>query len=368
MKSLFQPVSIGSMVVKNRFVRSATQDFLGKEDGSISDEELVLYENLAINDVGLIITAHAYVSRPLGKASVRQNALYDDRFINGYRRLRETVAKYGAKLVVQISHAGRQTSPEINGGYMPKGPSPVVDNSTGIMPEAWTSEEIGQLIDDFVATMDRVKRSGADGVQLHIAHGYGLSQFISPYTNRRTDKWGGSLENRTRILREILQRGRQAVGSLFPIFAKLNSTDGFDGPEYLSLADVCAIAKMLEDNGVDVLEISGGIREAKGVMSRPGILRPEDEAYFLQAAREIRRQVSIPLILVGGLRSRPVMEAILEEGVVDMFAMSRPFIADPSLVVRLENGETKGSCVSCNACFNPQGLKCYYKGGNNQCV
>ena len=178
-----------------------------------------------------------------------------------------------------------------------------------------------------------------------------------------TDEWGGSLENRTRILREILQRGRRVVGDHYPILAKLNSTDGFDGPEYLSLSEVCAIAAMLEKNGVDALEISGGIREAKGVMSRPRVLSPDQEAYFLPAAREIRRHVSLPLILVGGLRSLSVMESILVEGTVDLFAMSRPFVADPSLVVRMQNGETKASCVSCNACFNPKGLRCYYQGG-----
>lgn len=362
MKSLYQPVSVGPLVVKNRFVRSATNDYLGNEDGSISDAEIALYQNLSINDVGLIITAHAYVSSPLGKVSVRQNAIYNDRFIDGYAKLCAAVKPYGAKLIVQISHAGRQTTPQVTGGLTPKAPSAVTDNSTGITPEAWTSDEILQLIDDYVQAVDRVKRSGADGVQLHIAHGYALSQFISPYTNRRTDEWGGNFENRTRILREIIARCRKIVGDSYPILAKLNSTDGFSGPEYLTIADVCATAALLARCGLDALEISGGIREAKGVMSRPGITKPEQEAYFLQAAREIRRQASIPLILVGGLRSVPVMEAILAEGTVDLFAMSRPFIVDPSLVVRLQNGATKVSCISCNACFNPQGLKCYYRG------
>jgi 2,4-dienoyl-CoA reductase-like NADH-dependent reductase (Old Yellow Enzyme family) len=363
MKSLFQPVSVGPLVVKNRFVRSATHDNLGNEDGTISNAEIALYQNLAINDVGLIITAHGYVSSPLGKASNRQNAIYDDRFIDGYSKLCSAVKPYGAKLVVQISHAGRQTTPAMTGCPVPKGPSAVTDGSTGITPEEWTSDEIYQLVDDFVKAVVRVKQSGADGVQLHIAHGYALSQFVSPYTNRRTDEWGGSFENRTRVLREIMTRSRHAVGDYFPIFAKLNSTDGFDGPGYLSLADVCATASLLVKQGLDVLEISGGIREAKGVMSRPGVNKPEQEAYFLQAAREIRRHVSIPLILVGGLRSMPIMESILAEGTVDLFAMSRPFVVDPGLVVRLQNGEVKGSCVSCNACFNPNGLKCYYQGG-----
>jgi 2,4-dienoyl-CoA reductase-like NADH-dependent reductase (Old Yellow Enzyme family) len=363
MKSLYQPVSVGPLVVKNRFVRSATNDNLGNEDGSISDAEIALYQNLAINDVGLIITAHAYVSSPLGKVSARQNALYDNRFIDGYSKLRSAVKPYGSKLVIQISHAGRQTTPEMTGGLAPKAPSSVIDNSTGITPEAWTSDEIHQLVDDFVKAVERVKRAGADGVQLHIAHGYALSQFISPYTNRRTDEWGGSFENRTRVLREIMTRSRQIVGDYYPIFAKLNSTDGLEGPEYLTLTDVCATASMLAKYGLDALEISGGIRETKGVMARPGITKPEQEAYFLQAAREIRRHVSIPLILVGGLRSVPIMESILAEGTIDLFAMSRPFVVDPSLVVRLQNGAVKASCVSCNACFNPNGLKCYYQGG-----
>ena len=363
MKSLFQPVSVGPMVVKNRFVRSATQDFLGNEDGTISDAELALYQNLSINDVGLIITAHAYVSSPLGKASIRQNGIYDDRFIEGYRKLHDAIRPYGSKLMVQISHAGRQTNPELTNGHAPKAPSSVTDGSTGITPEEWTSEEIHQLIADFVAAMERVKRSGADGIQLHIAHGYALSQFISPFTNRRTDEWGGSLENRTRVLTEIMTRGRRVVGDHFPIFAKLNSTDGFEGSAYLSLNDVCAIAMKLANLSLDALEISGGIREAKGVMSKPGVRQLEQEAYFLPAAREIRHHVSIPLILVGGLRSRPMMESILNEGIVDLFAMSRPFVVNPNLVVLMQNGELQGSCVSCNACFNPNGLKCYFQGG-----
>jgi 2,4-dienoyl-CoA reductase-like NADH-dependent reductase (Old Yellow Enzyme family) len=351
------------MVVKNRFVRSATHDYLGNEDGSISDAELALYQNLAINDVGLIITAHGYVSSPLGKGSIRQNGIYEDSFIEGYRKLCDVVHQFGSKLVVQISHAGRQSTPELLGGHSPKAPSPITDGSTGIMPEEWTSAEIYQLINDFVKAMERVKRSGADGVQLHIAHGYALSQFLSPYTNRRTDIWGGDLENRTRILQEIMTRGRSAVGESFPILAKLNSTDGFDGPDYLRLDDVCYTTRLLAKLGLDALEISGGIREAKGVMARPGIRKPEQEAYFLDAAREIRRHTTLPLILVGGLRSLPVMESILAEGTADLFAMSRPFVVDPSLVVRLQNGDLQGSCVSCNACFNPKGLKCYYQGG-----
>lgn len=362
MSVLFQPVKIGPMEVKNRFVRSATQDYMGNEDGSISQQEVDLYRTLAQNDVGLIITAHAYVAHPLGRASIRQNAIYDDRFIPGYRTLAETVHAYGAKLVLQISHAGRQTPPDFPAGLVPVAPSAVTDGSTGVTPREITEEEIWQLIDDFAAAMVRAKTAGCDGVQLHIAHGYALSQFISPYTNRRQDGWGGSIENRTRILREIVTRGRRLVGREYPVLVKLNSTDGSDGPGYLSLDDVVYTAKLLADLGVDAIEVSGGIREARGVMSRPAVMKPEQEAYFAAAAQAIKAAVNIPVILVGGLRSREVAESVITREIADMVAMSRPFVKEPDLVVRLKNGQEKAACVSCNACFTPEGLRCYCRG------
>lgn len=362
MNTLFSPISIGSMIVKNRFVRSATQDFLGNIDGSISDDEVALYETLAKNDVGIIITAHSYVMHPLGRASIRQNGIYDDCFIAGYRKLADAVHKYGSKLIMQISHAGRQTSLSLTENNLPMAPSAVTDNSTGITPREMTEAEIWQLIDDFAAGMARSTTANCDGVQLHIAHGYALSQFISPYTNRRNDDWGGSIENRTRILKEILLRGRKLVGSDYPILVKLNSTDGFTGQEYLSLNDVLFTAKLLESLGVCAIEVSGGIKEAKGAMSRPGITRPDQEAYFAEAAQAIKNTVNIPVILVGGLRSLKVMENVLENGTADIIAISRPFIKEPDLIVRLrEKQQLQASCISCNACFNPSGLKCYCK-------
>lgn len=359
MSTLFQPITIGNFSVRNRFVRSATQDWLGHSDGSISDEEISLYRSLAAGGVGLIITAHSYVVHPVGRASIRQNGIYDDRFIPGYSRLVDAVHAEGSAIVLQIAHAGRQTSPELTEGETALSPSAVTDSVSGITPRAMTEEEIWQTIDAFAAAISRAKHSGCDGAQLHIAHGYLLSQFISPYTNRREDTWGGSLENRTRILREIIARGRRAVGNNYPILAKLNSTDGFQGDGYLTQADVVATAKTLEAAGVAAIEISGGIREAKGVMSPPGINRPEQEACFAGTARAVKEAVSIPIILVGALRSLSVMKEVVGSGAADMVAMSRPFIKEPDLVNRFQSGQEKVTCVSCNACFNPAGLRCY---------
>lgn len=359
MELLFRPITIGTMKVKNRFVRSATQDYIGNIDGTISEQEFTLYKTLAENQVGMIITAHSYVQHPLGRASIRQNGIFDDHFIPGYQKLADLVRNCGSTLVLQISHAGRQVPPDWDPALLPVAPSSVFDSSSGLAPREITGEEIWQTIDDFAAAMQRAQKAGCDGVQLHIAHGYFLSQFLSPYTNRRLDEWGGSFENRTRILREIMLRGRRAVGPHYPILAKLNSTDGFEGPEYLCLEDVVAAAKLLETLGLNALEISGGIREAKGVMARPGLKKPEQEAYFAPAAKAVKSAVTIPVIVVGGLRSKAVMSRVIEEGAADMVALSRPFVKEPDLVRRLGEGAEKVSCISCNGCFNPKGLACY---------
>lgn len=365
MELLFQPITIGSLKIKNRFVRSATHDYLGNPDGTISEEEFALYERLAKSQVGMIITAHAYVQHPLGRASINQNGIFADHFITGYQRLATMVKSYGSTLVMQISHAGRQIPPDWDHTLVPVAPSVVIDSTSSASPRAITESEIWESIDAFAAAMHRAKQAGCDGVQLHIAHGYFLSQFLSPYTNRRSDEWGGSFENRTRILREIMRRGRRAVGADYPVLAKLNSTDGFDGPGYLSLEDVVATAKLLEAYGLNAVEISGGIREAKGVMARPGIRNAEQEAYFATAAQAVKQTVSIPVILVGGLRSRKVMNQVIEENTADMVALSRPFVKEPDLVQKLLAGAQEVNCISCNACFNPKGLQCYMKAGPN---
>jgi len=361
MNNLFQSISLGSIVIKNRFVRSATHDFMGNLDGTISDQEIELYKTLAKNDVGLIITAHAYVQHPLGRVAPGQNALYDDQMIEGYRKLANAVHEHGTKLVVQISHAGRQSFSVPKEGMDPVAPSAVIDSSTGTLPRALTDKEIWELIDCYVAAMARVKEAGCDGVQLHIAHGYLLSAFISPYTNRRTDQWGGNIENRTRILKEIMIRSKDIIGEEFPVLVKLNSTDGFEGEGYLTLNDVVYTAKLLDSLGVAAIEVSGCIQEANRGYAKPKIDIPQKEAYFSAAAKTIKEAVSCPIILVGGLRSLAVMEAIIADGIADLIALSRPFAKEPDLVRRLRDGQAKVTCVSCNACFNPKGFKCYYR-------
>ncbi|MFA5027004.1 MAG: NADH:flavin oxidoreductase [Candidatus Methylomirabilota bacterium] len=358
MSVLFQPVTVGGMRLRNRFVRSATQDYLGHPDGTVSERQVALYRELAAGGVGLIVSGHVYVEHPLGRASVNQNAIHDDRFVAGICRLAEAVHAGGAALVLQISHAGRQIPQDWPDGLVPVAPSAVREGRTGRTPRALTEEEIWSLIDAFAAAMGRARAAGCDGVQLHVAHGYLLSAFLSPHTNRRTDAWGGSLENRCRILREILARGRRAVGEAYPVLVKLNSTDGFPGENVLTQSDATAAASLLAGWGVNAIEVSGGHREARGVMSRPKVLSPEQEAYFAEAARAVKAAAGVPVILVGGLRSLAVMERVVADGAADLVALSRPLVCESDLVNRLRAGQAKAACVSCNACFNPDGLRC----------
>lgn len=356
MSILFEPINIGEKVVKNRIVRSATNDWLGEEDGKISNAELNIYKNLAINDVGLIVSAHAYVEHPIGKASIKQNAIYNNSFISGYQKVANTVHKYGSIFIVQISHAGRLISKEMDVDLVPIAPSPFTNKLTGKKARQINNNEINQLINDFISAALRVYKAGCDGVQLHAAHGYMLSQFLSPFYNQRTDKWGGSVKNRMRLLYEIISGIKSQTDKYFNVIVKLNTVDG-----YLTSNEVVEMAKMLESFGVSAIEVSGGINEVSHEMSKENITCQENEAYFAKISKYIKGTTNIPIILVGGLRSKVIMESVIRNKIADMVSMSRPFIRQPNLVKELKEGKQKALCISCNACFNPKGLKCMFE-------
>ncbi|ADE36166.1 NADH:flavin oxidoreductase [Methanohalophilus mahii] len=356
---LFDPINIEGLSIPNRFVRSATHEWLAEEDGTPTASIGDIYEELAKNEVGLIVTGYSYVN-PAGKSDDLQQGIYDDRFIGPYRKIVERVHSSGSKIVLQIVHGGRQSMAQH--GYPLLAPSEVEDSSTGKLPRAMTEEEILETIDDFVNATRRAKEAGFDGVQLHCAHGFLLSSFISPYTNRREDKWGGSVKNRTRIITEIVRRIREDVSADYPVMVKLNATDGFDiysGHISLDAPECVEIAALLEKAGVCAIEVSGGIVEAGSVMSQPGVDTEEKEAYFRRYAKMIKDTVSIPVILVGGIRTRAVMDEVLRV-YADMVSMSRPFISEPDLVKKLEKGADGARCVSCNRCFDKGGIRCNY--------
>ena len=359
---LFETINIAGIKIPNRFVRSATHEWMAEPDGTPTSRIGDLYGELARNEVGLIITGYAYVD-PKGKSDDLQQGIYDDRFIGPYKEIVARVHEHGSKIVLQIAHGGRQTMITADNPYM-LAPSAVIETTKGMTPEEMTGKEVLETIENFAQAARRAKEAGFDGVQLHCAHGFLLSNFLSPYTNRRNDRWGGSTKKRTQVILDIISRVRELAGENYPILVKLNVTDGFKPDAHkhtLDAPESIEIAKILADNGVCAIEVSGGVAEAGEELFRTMIDSPKKEAYYREYAKMIKEQVDVPVILVGGIRSKQVMEMLLKEGYADMISLCRPLIAEPDLVMKLKKGETESAkCVSCNLCSDETGIKCNY--------
>jgi len=358
---LFTPLSIGSMTLKNRFVRSATWEGLAGKDGSVTEELCAFVARLGEGELGMIISGHAYVHRE-GQAGPWQLGIYDDRLVPGLAKMVEKMKRHGSRAVAQLAHAGGQAAEALS-GMQPIAPSPMAGRGGGQAREIM-DDEIARTISEFAAAAVRAKEAGFDGVQLHAAHGFLLSQFLSPYFNQRQDHYGGSVENRARLLLEVLAAIREAVGADYPVLVKINAEDFIDGGFIVD--DMVETSRFLEHAGVDAIEISGGtVAEA----SRYSACRTEedplsdDEVYYRQAARRYKDAVGVPLILVGGIRSFDVAERIIDEGLADAVSLCRPLICEPHLVARWQSGDrSPARCTSCNACFEPatagEGIRC----------
>ncbi len=352
---LFAPILIGNVAIPNRFVRSATQDFMATNEGFITDRQISLFRNLAEGEVGLIITGHAYVNTE-GKASPRQIGIYDDKFIEGLKHLVDEVHQFPSRIFLQIAHAGRQTKEKLC-GCTPLAPSSVYEPVFKVDPKEMTATEIASTITDFIKAAERAKQAAFDGIQLHVAHGYLLSSFISPYTNRRTDAYGGSTEKRLQIIVDIVRGIRSSLGKDYPLIVKLNATDYH--PEGLTVEESVDMAKILEGEEIDGIEVSGGMAEAGKASMWKGPFSEEEEGYFVSNASRIKSAVSLPVFGLGGIRTYKVMEKILNLGKADLISLCRPFIRDPFLINKIRTGETEQTeCISCNKCMNPRGIRC----------
>ena len=348
MSNLFDPIEINGMKVPNRFVRSATHDRQADVSGRVTDPLIDVYEALALGGIGLIVTGHACVTVD-GKKNHTMLGVHHDDLIPGLKKLAGAVQRYGSKIALQINHAGRETTAAII-GETPAAPSPVYNPGTKETPRAFTGKEIEALIAAYGAAAVRAASAGFDAVQIHCAHGYLGSQFISPYTNRRKDRWGGSLENRMRFLIEVYRCIRKAVGKAYPVMIKLNSEDFIDGG--LTIEESTKIADVLSREGIDAVEISAGMWETLDRWVKTDILEETDEAYFLDNARQFKAVMAVPLILVGGLRSPDLMQRLIADGDTDMVSLCRPFIREPDLVNRWKQGDRKkADCISCNGCL-----------------
>jgi len=347
---LFHPARIGSLNIRNRFVRSATWEGLAAPDGGCTEELVRLMGELAAGGVGLIISSHAYV-RPEGFSLRGQLGVDRDECIPGLARMAQTVHDNGGRIVLQLAHGGVLAATQLTG-------LPAFAPSQEGGPEKTRRREMSQAdIEDTVGAYGeaalRAKRAGFDGVQVHAAHGYLLSQFLSPWFNRRADQYGGCIENRARIILEILSSVRSAVGGGYPVLVKMNSDDFLEGG--LTREDSLQAALLIAAAGADAIELSGGtLLSGRLSPSRAKIDSVEQEAYFRDAARALKPKLKIPLVLVGGIRSFDVAEGLVRDGVADFVSLSRPFIREPGLVSRWKRGDRRRApCLSANRCFRP---------------
>ena len=367
MPKLFEKTVIKSMELGNRFVRSATWEGMAETDGSCTQKLIDVTTDLAKGGVGLIITGHAYVKLE-GKAGPWQISVHSDEMIPSLQRMTSAVHEAGGKIALQISHAGCYAFvPETNTEAV--GPSPGIPDTTPPCREL-TKEEISDICAAFGKAAARAKSAGFDAIQIHAAHGYLLSQFLSPFFNRRTDNYGGSVENRSRIVLEVFRTIRQTVGKEYPILIKLNSQDFVQGGG-LSVDDMLTVSSLLEKEGIDAIEMSGGTIYLSGeysAMRNTVATEPNQELYYRDAAARFKKTLSTPLMLVGGARSLEVAEQAVAEGFADYISLCRPLMREPGLIGRWRSGDTrKSACLSENACLGAlmkgKGLQCVIKKG-----
>ena len=318
MDSLWEPALLGPLQLRNRTVRSATNEHLAEGDGQVSEALIACYEELAKHGVGLVITGHFSVAAE-ARTDLGQPLIYEATDRELLRRAVGGVHRQGGKIVMQISHGGRKTSEAVS-GYPPR------------EPDSLSEEELWVIRRQFVRAAQLAGETGFDGVQVHGAHGYLLSDFHNPKENRRSDSYGGDLANRFRLTGEILRGIRKEMGPDFALLLKVNGNDGSDFPALLQLA---------EEAGADAVEISGLDFTAR--KTRNG------EPYYLREWQTGVQAVAIPLILVGGLHEETAVRKAVEAG-VPFLSFCRPLICQPDFLERLQRGE-EGKCTSCNQCF-----------------
>lgn len=338
MSKLFEEFSINNLKLRNRFVLSAAADNLERK----SEEKIKRFSKLAQGNIGLIIS---------GALTINE--------IPGWEPIIKSVHNQGGKIALQIMFRGGP-------GVMPGSESDDDRIAVSELPQnsvyfhsfikygkhhAATEDELEQIIDIYANTAQKAKQLGADAVQIHSAHQNFLCQFLSPITNKRTDNWGGSIENRTRIHREIIKAIRNKVGHDFPVLIKLGVEDGFDNG--LKFNEGKQAAEIIAKSDFDALEISQGLQNLNN-WNRTSMRIVKDikeEGYFRIWCKEIKKVITKPTIMTGGLRSYKLIEEIVNNKETDLIGMCRPFIREPDLVSRWQKGDTgKAKCISCNKC------------------
>lgn len=317
---LKQPITIGNMTVHNRLVLPPMASKTSGENGYVSDEMLAYYEDICRGGhIGLVITEHAYIHMG-GKAGPGQMSVAEDGVIPGLKRLADTIHRCGSKAICQINHAGSGTNMEYTGGIMPVSPSgkghPKKPDGES---RAMTLEEIKALPGLFADAARRAMAAGFDGVEIHVCHAYLLNLFYSPLTNHRTDAYGGSLENRIRIVRECIRAVREAIGDEAVLAVRLGGSDYMEGGN--TIDDAVAACKIFAADGVDLLDMSGG-------MCIFAVEGRKEAGFFRDMTEAVRREVDVPVILTGGIWSAAAAEQLLQADAADLIGVGRAMLAN----------------------------------------
>jgi len=341
---LFTPIKIGKLEVKNRIVMPAMATGFASEDGQVTERMISYYEERAKGGVGLVIVEFCGVERR-GRPLPMQHMIDNNLSIPGLQKLVEVIKKNGAKAAIQLHHGGIKASAKIT-QVQPVGPSdfPPYPAGMGPPPRALTMKEIHELVLSFGEAAGRAKEAGFDAIELHGSHSYLIDQFISPRFNQRTDRYGGSIENRARFACEIIECMKEKVGKDYPIICRMTGDDYVEGG--ITLQDARITAKLLIRSGVDCLHVSVGISDNM----IPTLPMSIPDGFFLHLAEGIKKEVDVPVIGVGKINSSEFAEQALNEGKCDLVAMGRALIADPYLPKKAREGRAEDiiPCIYCN--------------------
>jgi 2,4-dienoyl-CoA reductase-like NADH-dependent reductase (Old Yellow Enzyme family) len=371
-----KPGKIGSLAIPNRLIRTATSETMATDSGEATDALINFYATLARGGAGLLITGHAYVEE-VGQCSARQIGIYSDTLVPGLTRLTAAVHQNGGRIFCELSHAGSQSvMPNID----PIAPSIIENAIFERQPREMSAGDTDRIVAAFGQAARRAAAAGFDGIHLHGGNGYLISQFNSPFSNRRSDHWGGDAERRSRFFLAVYDAVRAAAGPDMPITARYGLADS--GPDQLQIDEGLVRLRTLAARGLNGVEPTYGLMTTYHENIRPYVavtparaLRDwvlprlwqpaQPEAYYLPFAKAVKAAVDIPVILVGGIRSTGQMARILRAGEADFLAAARPFIREPDFPRSLKAGR-QGllDCVSCNICLEHDGtdaLKCWRK-------
>lgn len=358
MKELFEKTQIGDMKLENRFIRSATFEGLADAHGHMTDKLFDIYEDLAKGGVGTIIASAMQVTdKEHGFPGML--GIYDDSFLVEYRKLTGLVHQYPVNIIAQIGCAGSQIVRNPNDSRPMWGPSAVDDIAFQNSTQEMTQADIRLIQSALADAAFRAKSAGFDGVQIHVAHGYLLNKFLSPYFNHRTDEYGGSIENRSRMIVESYQAVREKIGAGYPIFVKISCDDFME--QGMTFADCQYVCQRLADLGIQAIEVSGG-----NFASRPNegflrVIKEDQESYFREQAAELAQNVQVPVILVGGNRDLAALTKLINSTAIEYIALSRPLLCESNLINRWQAGDGKrAKCISCGKCLNHEEIKCIF--------